>query len=81
MRSHPIWRPILYLGKISYPVYLLHQIFVPYVRSTVESNKFNAVGLFVIVLGLVLGITLPLAAFFNRWIELPFSRVKKQPKS
>ncbi len=36
---HPVWRPILHLGQISYPVYLLHQIFVPYVRSAVEPGQ------------------------------------------
>lgn len=76
---YPVWRPILYLGQISYPVYLLHQIFVPYVRSAVEPTTFNAVGLFAVVLGLVLAVTLPLAACFHQYIELPFSRFERKP--
>jgi peptidoglycan/LPS O-acetylase OafA/YrhL len=78
---HPIWQPILYLGQISYPVYLLHQIFVSYVRSAVEPTTFNVVGLFAVVLGLVLAVTLPLAACFHQYIELPFSKFQPNPQS
>jgi peptidoglycan/LPS O-acetylase OafA/YrhL len=80
MRSHPVWLPLLYLGEISYSVYLLHQIFVPYVRSAVELPMFNVASVFAILLGLVLAITLPLAAFFHQWIELPLSRFERKPK-
>jgi peptidoglycan/LPS O-acetylase OafA/YrhL len=80
LQPHTVLRPILYLGQISYPVYLLHQIFVPYIRSAIPSNLFNAAGLFVVILGLVMAVTLPLAACFHHWLELPFSKLKPKPQ-
>ena len=80
-QTHSILQPILYLGQISYPVYLLHQIFVPYIKSAIPSNLFNAVGLLVVTFGLVMAITLPLSACFHYWLELPFSRLKTKLRS
>ena len=81
LQPHYILRPILYLGKISYSVYLLHQIFVPYFRSTITPDLFNVAGLFAVILGLVLLITLPLASCFHHWLELPFPKLKQKPQS
>ncbi|MEO8891001.1 MAG: acyltransferase [Coleofasciculaceae cyanobacterium] len=80
LQTHSVWRPILYLGQISYPVYLLHQIFVPYIKSAIPPNLLNMAGLFVVTLGLVMVITLPLSTCFHYWLELPFSKLKLKPQ-
>ncbi len=81
LQPHAVWQPILYLGQISYPVYLLHQIFVPYIQSAIPLNLFNVASLFLVVLGLVMVITLPLASCFHHWLELPFPKLKQKPQS
>lgn len=66
--------PILYLGRISYSVYLLHQIFVPYVNSVFKSIPLNDASHFVLVLVGVLTVTLPSSLLFHQLLELPFSQ-------
>lgn len=70
-----LFYPLLYLGQISYSVYLLHQIFIPYIRSALQPVGFSDIWIFTILLGLVLVISVPLAALTYQWIEIPFSKL------
>lgn len=72
------WYPILVLGKVSYPVYLLHQIFIPYIRSVLSHSRFNTLSTFLLLLLLVVIVTLPISLLFNHFLEL--SPAKKKPK-
>jgi peptidoglycan/LPS O-acetylase OafA/YrhL len=74
LRLSLVYLPFLYLGQISYSVYLLHQIFVPYVNSALKSIPLNDVSHFILVLVGVLLVTLPFSWLFHRLIELPFSQ-------
>jgi peptidoglycan/LPS O-acetylase OafA/YrhL len=61
------WYPIFLLGKVSYPVYLLHQIFIPYIRSALSHSTFNT---FALLLLFVLMITLPISILFHHFLEV-----------
>ncbi|GEM_PF-6525760 len=60
--------PFLYLGLISYQVYLLHQIFVPFFRSALDKMTINWVMSFLLVLSLVFLVTLPLSFIFYKFL-------------
>lgn len=68
---HAPWQPWLYLGQLSYPIYLIHQIFVPYVRSAIDPSLFSPLPTFCLVLSGVLFLTLPLAIAFHHLLEKP----------
>jgi len=74
LRLNSLCLPVFYLGRISYPVYLLHQIFVPYVNSLLKSITLNDASHFVLVLVGLLTITLPISLLFHQLLELPFSQ-------
>ena len=74
LRLNVVHLPFLYLGRISYSVYLLHQIFVPYVNSALKSIPLNDLSHFILVLVGVLFVTLPFSWLFHKFIELPFSQ-------
>lgn len=63
-----MWHPLLLLGKISYPIYLLHQIFVPYVNSAFDQMNVNAVTLFILTSAIVLLVTLPVSVLFDKFL-------------
>ncbi|HAA29210.1 MAG TPA: hypothetical protein DCE56_17810 [Cyanobacteria bacterium UBA8553] len=74
LRFNSFCLPVLYLGQISYSVYLLHQIFVPYVNSVLKSIPLNDASHFVLVLVGVLTVTLPSSLLVHHFLELPFSQ-------
>ena len=74
LRLNSLCLPVFYLGRISYPVYLLHQIFVPYVNSVLKSMPLNDASHFVLVLVGVLTVTLPSSLLVHQFLELPFSQ-------
>jgi peptidoglycan/LPS O-acetylase OafA/YrhL len=74
LRLNSLCLPVLYLGRISYSVYLLHQIFVPYVNSVLKSIPLNDASHFTLVLVGVLTFTLPSSLLFHQLLELPFSQ-------
>ncbi len=74
---HVLWRPWLYLGQLSYPIYLLHQIFVPYIRSAIDPSPFTLLPTFLLVLSGVMLLTLPLAIAFHYLLEKPAPWRKK----
>lgn len=75
---HALWQPWLYLGQLSYPIYLLHQIFIPYIRSAIEPSPFAPLPTFLLVLGGVFLITIPLSIAFHNLFEKPPQQRKGQ---
>ena len=70
------WSIILLLGKVSYPVYLLHQIFIPYIRSALSHSTSNVFNTFSLLLMLVLMITLPVSILFHHFLEVSPTNTK-----
>lgn len=68
---HPLLQPWLCLGQLSYPIYLLHQVFVPYARSAIDPSPFSPVPTFLLLLSGVLLLTLPLSIMFHYLLERP----------
>jgi len=66
-----LWRPWSYLGLFSYSIYLLHQIFVPYVRSALDPSPFAPMPTFLLVLTGVLLLTLPISIALHYLLEKP----------
>lgn len=78
LRFNRVCLPIIYLGKISYGVYLVHQIFVPYVNLSLKSMPLNDACHFIFVLLGVLILTLPVSVLFHQLLEIPFSQRGKK---
>jgi peptidoglycan/LPS O-acetylase OafA/YrhL len=74
LRLNRVCLPIIYLGQISYSVYLVHQIFVPYVNLSLKSILLNDVSHFILVLLGVLIVTLPVSVLFHKLLEIPFAQ-------
>ncbi|MDB9446466.1 acyltransferase family protein [Anabaena sp. CS-542/02] len=74
--SYSWWSIIFLLGKLSYPVYLLHQIFIPYIRSALTPSPFNTFSTFFLLLFLVLMVTVPISLIFNHFLEIPPTNTK-----
>lgn len=68
-KLHHIWLPLIYLGKLSYPIYLLHQIFVPYVRSVLDPSPFSSQVTFLIIVVSVMIFTWPFSILFHNLLE------------
>ncbi|MCP4036858.1 MAG: acyltransferase [bacterium] len=67
------WRPVRFLGRVSYSVYLLHfTVLLLFVRR-VEERQTSGELLFMIVA--VVGVTVALAALAYRYVELPSIRL------
>jgi peptidoglycan/LPS O-acetylase OafA/YrhL len=62
-----LWRPLTYLGSISYGVYLIHHML------PMRLPDYGATRLLV-----VLAVTLPLAALSFRFFESPLNRLKRR---
>jgi peptidoglycan/LPS O-acetylase OafA/YrhL len=75
------WYPVLFSGKVSYPIYLLHQIFIPYIKSALSPSPFNLFITFLLVLVLVIAITLPIAILIHQFLELLFFNTNTKPNS
>ena len=70
-KLHPLWRPCLWLGQLSYPIFLLHQVFVPYVRSAMEPSPMKTLPMLLVIMGIVMLITIPLSILFHLFLEKP----------
>jgi peptidoglycan/LPS O-acetylase OafA/YrhL len=70
------WSIISLVGKVSYPVYLLHQIFIPYIRSALSHSTSNVFNTFSLLLMLVLMITLPISILFHHFLEVSPTNTK-----
>lgn len=70
------WGPITYLGRISYGLYVVHQL----VLETSKLVLLKTVGSDPLLLRYVtaLILTIPLAAISYKWLESPFLRLKKR---
>jgi peptidoglycan/LPS O-acetylase OafA/YrhL len=64
MPFHQLWLPLFHIGQISYSIYLVHQVFVPYVRSAIEPSPFAAIPTLLLTSIGVLLVTLPLSLLF-----------------
>lgn len=72
------WRPLVWIGRISYGIYLLHVIVISMVSRAVESLGLSPLAtLAAIVLGSICG-TLVLAQLMHRVVEAPFLSLKKR---
>ncbi len=69
MRFHQLWLPLFHIGQISYSIYLVHQVFVPFVRSAIEPSPFAPIPTFLLVLSGVLLISLPVSLLFHHLVE------------
>lgn len=75
------WRPLVFIGKVSYGLYLMHWLVVAFIF-----NNWNAIlplfpnttSAFIIMMFLCFGITLLLATIVHYFIELPFIRIGKR---
>jgi peptidoglycan/LPS O-acetylase OafA/YrhL len=67
MRCALSTRPVLFLGRISFSLYLLHfMVLILCARSVKEPSS---VGDVLLLLALVAGISIPLSALFHHWVE------------
>ncbi len=73
--------PIIYLGKISYPLYLLHQIFIPYIRSALASLQLNNFAMFMLLFFLVLAVVIPISVLFHQFLELLLRKPNTKPQT
>jgi peptidoglycan/LPS O-acetylase OafA/YrhL len=82
------WRPLMWIGMVSYGVYLWHVAVVSLLAETSDPAHFSASGLGLakklhfattpILLVLTLAITAAIAAFSYYFVELPFLRRKEK---
>jgi peptidoglycan/LPS O-acetylase OafA/YrhL len=70
----PIWKPFIALGQISYSIYLLHQLLVPYLRSPLLHMSLNAATHIGLLFVLTLLVTVPLATIYHHVFKTIFSR-------
>jgi peptidoglycan/LPS O-acetylase OafA/YrhL len=63
------WHSFITLGSISYPLYLTHQIFIPYARSALDQLSIPLLFQTLLLFSIVLGITIPVSILFNRQLE------------
>ena len=70
------WKPITYLGRISYGLYVVHQLVLEFTKLIL----FKTLGRDPLALRYVvaLALTIPLAALSYRWLESPFLRLKRR---
>lgn len=66
------WQPLLYLGKISYVLYLLHQYIAQTILIPILQYRFG-INFWVTVFLITLPFCIILAALFNHFIEEPLS--------
>ena len=72
------WRPLVWIGRVSYGIYLLHVIVISVVSRAVESLGLPPLSsLSLIVLGSIGG-TLVLAQVMHRFVEIPFLSLKRR---
>lgn len=70
-------RPLVYLGKISYGLYVFHLLALRLVGGALGGKAGTAVR-FAIYWGGSLLLTVALASASYRWLEIPFLRIKEQ---
>ncbi len=71
------WQPVVYLGVVSYGVYLWHNNFLEQAREWARFPVFN--GSFVMLLTIALSWSLLLASLSYFLVELPILRLKDRP--
>jgi peptidoglycan/LPS O-acetylase OafA/YrhL len=65
---------LLYLGKISYGLYVIHALGLKISYAVVQPVRLSG---FLLHLGLGLGITIILASLSYKYLEMPFLRLKE----
>jgi peptidoglycan/LPS O-acetylase OafA/YrhL len=71
-------RPVAYLGKISYSVYLWHIVVILMLLKHWPEAKFHSLGGLLVALVLVIGATVGLSALSYRYVEKP-AQARKVP--
>lgn len=69
--------PVIYLGRISYGLYVWHQLMLRLVEHAM-GDKMLTVSRFVFALSVSLVVTIAVAALSHRFLELPFLRLKER---
>ena len=72
------WRPLLYLGKISYGLYVLHMSAFSLATRMLLHLKIGSVPLCILRSSLGLGLAIAFASLSYRFLELPFLRWKRR---
>jgi len=67
------WKPLIYLGKISYTLYLLHQYIALTILIPILQYRFG-INFWISVFLITLPFCIILAAIFNHYIEEPLSK-------
>ncbi|WP_312740435.1 acyltransferase [Cedecea neteri] len=72
-------RIIMFLGKISFPLYLTHATVI-YVISFVLHRKYDAVGFYEFLVATILTVlvSIPVAYFFEKYVDMPSIKLSKK---
>ena len=82
------WRPLAWLGVVSYSVYLYHLVVAELLGEQADPGHFSAAGLglvkqagigpTLVLFALTVAVTVTIAAISYRFVELPFLRLKER---
>lgn len=73
----PTWsEPFLFLGKISYGLYVFHDLAIRLVYRL--GHRYNSTGASSLKCAVALAVCIGIASLSYRWIELPFLHLKKR---
>jgi len=75
--SGAVWSPLVYLGRISYGLYVFHILGLMISDYTVQ-HEDSSLGRYLFRNAVALAITVALAAISYRWLETPFLTLKRR---
>ena len=75
--SGALWRPLIYLGRISYGLYVFHILGLMISDYTVQ-HQDSSLGRYFFRNAVAFAITVVLAAISYRWLETPFLTLKRR---
>jgi peptidoglycan/LPS O-acetylase OafA/YrhL len=75
--SRAVWKPLVYLGRISYGLYVFH-ILGLMTSDYLIPNAQASLGRYLFHNAAALGVTIVLAAISYRWLETPFLTLKRR---
>lgn len=78
LRAILSWRPLRYLGTISYGLYVFHLAAIWFVVKALSLSGSAVLANGPVITGMSLGLTIVLAAMSYRYLERPFLRLKRR---